>query len=206
MGANAGPVGSCVPYVRDSYAGTGAAAHAPRQRGTIRHPEANRWHLPHLSEELFSRTTRELQLLPGSLAPRQYEHLVHLASCLPFEQAARMLGDLLGVQVNTESTRRLTEYMGAWMDVAQLEDAEPVPHDLSVSASPPGCEQRVLSVDGAMISLEQKQWVEVRTVAIGEPANKPGTDGKAEVHVNQPSYFSSLSDASTFDSPGPKRD
>ena len=42
----------------------------------------------------------ELGLLPGTLAPRQQEHLVHLASCMPFKQAARMLGALLGVQVS----------------------------------------------------------------------------------------------------------
>lgn len=55
-----------------------------------------------------------------------------------------------------------------------------------------------MSVDGAMISLVHKQWVEVRTLAIGEPVSKPGTDGKAEVHVDHLSYFSRLADASTF--------
>lgn len=138
-------------------------------------------------------------MLPGSLAPRQHEHLVHLASCLPFEQAARMLGDLLGVQVSGETARRLAEQMGAWMDVAQLADTDPVSSsEAPTSASLPVPERCVMSADGAMISLVHQQWVEVRTAAIGEPVEKLGTTGEAEVHVGQLSYFSRLSDASTF--------
>src|SRR5215469_12159587 len=48
---------------------------------------------------VFSPLDEELGLLPGTLAPRQQEHLVHLASCMPFKQAAWMLGTLLGVQI-----------------------------------------------------------------------------------------------------------
>lgn len=110
-----------------------------------------------------------------------------------------MLGDLLGVQVSKETARRLTEQMGAWMDVAQFEDAEPISSRDSPGASTLSVpEQCVLSADGAMISLVQKQWVEVRTLAIGEPVEKLGTTGKAEVHVDHLSYFSHLTDASTF--------
>lgn len=50
---------------------------------------------------------------------------MHLASCLPFEQAARMLGDLLGVQMSAETVRRLSEQMGAWMDVASSKTLNP---------------------------------------------------------------------------------
>ena len=108
-----------------------------------------------------------------------------------------MLGDLLGVQVSAETARRLAEQMGAWMDVAQLVDTSALvvePTDL------PEPDQCVLSADGAMISLTHKQWVEVRTVAIGEPVNQGanGTSEGQEIHVDRLSYFSSLSGASTF--------
>ncbi len=46
--------------------------------------------------------------------------------------------------------------------------------------------------DGAMISLVHKQWVETRTVAIGEPQEKPGAEGEREIHVGKLSYFSRL--------------
>lgn len=124
---------------------------------------------------------------------------MHLASCLPFDQAARMLGELLGVQVSAETTRFLAEQMGAWMDVAQFENAEVAASaEEPVSPEPPVPQRRVLSVDGAMISLIHQQWVEVRPIAIGEPEIRQGTTGETEVHVGQLSYFSSLSDASTF--------
>lgn len=124
---------------------------------------------------------------------------MHLASCLPFEQAARLLSDLLGVQVNAETARRIAEQMGAWMEVAQLAETDlSAPPEAHASPDQPALERCALSVDGAMISLVHKQWVEVRTLAIGNPGNQPHPDGEAEVHVSQLSYFSSLSDASTF--------
>jgi hypothetical protein len=142
---------------------------------------------------------RELELLPGSLAPRQQEHLVHLASCLPFEQAAHLLGDLLGVQVSAETARCITEQMGAWMEVAQLAETDlSAPPEMHACPEQPVLERGVLSVDGAMISLIHKQWVEVRTLAIGNLGNQTPPDGEAELHVGQLSYFSSLADASTF--------
>jgi hypothetical protein len=56
----------------------------------------------------------------------------------------------------------------------------------------------VISPDGAMISLIHKQWVEIRTVAIGEPQEKLNAAGEVEIHVGKLSYFSRLADASTF--------
>jgi DDE superfamily endonuclease len=51
----------------------------------------------------------ELALLPGSLAPRQQEHLAHLACFMPFDKAAQMIEELLAVQTNEETVRQLTE-------------------------------------------------------------------------------------------------
>jgi hypothetical protein len=90
----------------------------------------------------------ELGLLPGTLAPRQQEHLVHLASYMPFKQAVRMLGALLGVQIGEEAARRLTERMGAHLEAAQTAEADaPASHE---STNQPAPERCVLSVDGAM--------------------------------------------------------
>ncbi|GHO48619.1 hypothetical protein KSX_67820 [Ktedonospora formicarum] len=110
-----------------------------------------------------------------------------------------MLGDLLGVQVSTETARRLTEQMGAWMDVAQTEASLAPPSETRKDVPAP--KLRVVSADGAMISLVHKQWVEVRTVAIGESVSKPDPNRKPatqEIHVDHLSYFSHLSGAATF--------
>src|SRR5690349_10990181 len=78
-----------------------------------------------IAEPVFFPLDEELGLLPGTLAPRQQEHLVHLASCMPFKQAARMLADLLGVRISTETARRLTEQLGVCIEAAQTAKADP---------------------------------------------------------------------------------
>jgi hypothetical protein len=103
---------------------------------------------------------------------------------------------LLCVQTDEETVRRLTERMAACMDVAQMaEDDMPL---LEKSKDPQLLLRRVFSADGAMVSLRKKQWVETRTVAIGEPQEKRSSDGEIEFHVGQLSYFSRLADAFTF--------
>ena len=63
-------------------------------------------------------------MLPGSLAPRQQEHLAHLASWMPFDKAAQMIEEILGVQTNEETVRQLTERMGAYMEAAQAAESD----------------------------------------------------------------------------------
>lgn len=103
---------------------------------------------------VFFPLDEELALLPGQLAPRQQEHLTHLACFMPFEQAAQMLETLLGVHTTGETARSLTERMGACMEAAHVAETEtpsvPVTTDL------PALQQCVVSADGAMISLVNK--------------------------------------------------
>ena len=75
-------------------------------------------------EQVFFPLDDELGLLPGSLAPRQQEHLVHLASWMPFDKAAQMIEEILGVQTNEETVRQLTERMGACMEAAQAAESD----------------------------------------------------------------------------------
>ena len=135
----------------------------------------------------------ELALLPGSLTPRQQDHLVHLGSCLPFEQAAKMLECLLGVQVSEALVRRHTEAAGAEVEAVQTAKAseEAKPSAKSVA-------RLAVSADGAYVPLLKGQWAEVRTVAIGEVQQERTAQGEQEVHVRHLSYFSRRTDAATF--------
>ena len=115
---------------------------------------------------------------------------------MPFDKAASMVERLLGVQTNEETVRRLSERMGKWMEEAQTaerdvtEQGEKDQKDFLTRCA--------FSVDGAMIPLTKKQWAETRTLAIGEPTEKRNAERKREIHVGRLSYFSRLTDASTF--------
>lgn len=138
----------------------------------------------------------ELGLLPGNLAPRQHEHVVHLASWMPFAWAARMLDHLLGVQVSEETVRRLTEQVGARVEAAQTAQAKaPLQEEPQAKAVPT---RLVMSADGACVPLLHGEWAEVRTVAIGEVEEGHTAEGEHAIHVGQLSYFSRLTDAETF--------
>lgn len=145
---------------------------------------------------VFFPLDEELGLLPGNLAPRQQEHLVHLASWMPFGRTADMLARLLGVQVGEETVRRLTERTGAQIEAAQTEQAHEPWQEEPTQAEPP--DRLVLSADGAMVPLRGGEWGEVRTLAIGEPVAELASTSEPEVHVEQLSYFSRLVDATTF--------
>ncbi len=146
--------------------------------------------------KVFFPLDEELGLLPGHLAPRQQEHLVHLACFMPFDKVAEMMEEIVSVQTNEETVRRLTEQVGNWMEAVQTAeiDAESEP-ELEEKLPLQRC---VFSADGAMISLVHKQWVETRTVAIGSPQEKLNAEGEVEIHVGKLSYFSRLADAVTF--------
>ncbi len=138
----------------------------------------------------------ELGLWPGNLAPRQHEHVVHLASWMPFAWAARMLDHLLGVQVSEETVRRLTEQAGASVAAAQTAQAKtPVEEEPQAEAVP---SRLAISADGACVPLLHGEWAEVRTVTIGEVEERCTPEGEQEVHVGKVSYFSRLTDAETF--------
>jgi hypothetical protein len=146
--------------------------------------------------KVFFPLDEELGLLPGNLAPRQQEHLAHLACFMPFDKAAEMVGAILSVQTNEETARQLTEHMGACMETAQTVEVDaPDSQEAKDGPVPQRC---VISSDGAMVSLVHKQWAEVRTLAIGEPEERRNADGEIEIHVGKLSYFSRLADASTF--------
>jgi hypothetical protein len=105
---------------------------------------------------------------------------------------------MLGVQTDEETARRLTEQAGSWMEAVQTVEADaPLPHASKEKHVPvPQC--CAFSADGAMVSLVNGQWVETRTLAIGEVEEKRTADGKREIHVGHLSSFSRLADAATF--------
>jgi hypothetical protein len=130
------------------------------------------------------------------LTPRQHEHLVHLATCMPFERAAQMLAAILGVQVSEATVRRWTEQAGARYEAVQTaQSQQPEPE---TNPSPVPCKQAISS-DGAYVPLVSGEWAEVRTAAIGEVETRTNAQGNEQVKVTHLSYFSRMTDAETFE-------
>jgi hypothetical protein len=146
--------------------------------------------------KVFFPLDEELELLPGNLAPRQQEHVIHLACWMPFDKAACMVERLLGVQTNEETVRCLSERLGKWMQEAQTAELDNEEEDKQDQKD--YVQRCAMSCDGAMVPLTHRQWAEVRTIAIGEPEEKRNAKGEREIHVGKLSYFSRLADASTF--------
>src|SRR6266568_6102975 len=143
--------------------------------------------------EAFSPLDEELGLLSGGLTPRGEETLVRLASWMPFERARELLEDLLGMQVSLATARRVTLATGeAALAVCEAEEER---LKQEVPQAPAGAEKQAMSGDGAFVQLVGGEWVEVKTLAIGEVTrNKRG-----EVCTPPLSYFSRLCDAASFE-------
>jgi hypothetical protein len=145
----------------------------------------------------FSPLDEELGLLPGQLTPRLQEGLVRLSSHIPsFAKATTEFAFWTQVEVHRTTTGRLTEAAGATAVAFQTAEAEAIlrthPHPSHTST------RLVLSVDGAMVPLRHGQWAEARTLAVGEPHLSTDADGQAQVQTSALSYFSRLTDSSTF--------
>src|SRR6266702_3077795 len=134
----------------------------------------------------------QLELLSSGITPRAEETLVRLASWMPFESARDLLEDLLGIEVSKATAWRATLVTGQ----AQLSVCEQAMERLKreLPQAPAGAEKQALSGDGAMVHLVGGEWVEVKTLALGEVTrNKRG-----EVCMQHLSYCSRLCDAASF--------
>lgn len=141
----------------------------------------------------FSPLDKELGLLNGELTPRLQESLVRLSTWMPFGRASKELKYFTRVEVSEATARRITEGAGANYVQVQSEQVEQILEQTPLS--PEGPQLQLISADGAMVHEVSGEWVEVKTVAIGEVEAKGDT---GEVHTRELSYFSRLSEASDF--------
>jgi hypothetical protein len=143
--------------------------------------------------EAFFPLDEQLGLSSGELTPRGEETLVRLSAWMPFAQAQELLQDLLGMQVSKATARRVTLATGEAALLVCEAEVERLKQE--VPLAPAGAEKQAMSGDGAFVHLVGGEWVEVKTLAIGEVTrNKRG-----EVCTQQLSYFSRLCDAASFE-------
>jgi hypothetical protein len=118
--------------------------------------------------------------------------LVRLGSWMPFAHAARELGRLTGAAVSESLAERLTEAAGAAYVAEQTAAVERLERRPPPEPAGPGLLQ--LSADGAMISLVGKQWVEVKTLALGRVIRAAA----GTVRTTDLSYFSRRAEHTAF--------
>jgi hypothetical protein len=132
----------------------------------------------------------QLGLVAGSLSPSIQDHLVHLATWMPFGRAVQMLKRYTGVQVSEATVRRQTYEVGkAALVVQNTQKSQPS----EAEAEPTG--KLIVSPDGAMVSLLKGVWAEVKTVVVGKV--EPAKSGES-VHSTKLSYFSRMLEVETF--------
>ena len=138
-----------------------------------------------------------LGLLPGTLTPRLQESLVRLSTWIPsFAKAMQELAHFTQVNVSRATAQRITVAAGAAAVAVQTAEVERI---LVQYPEPPVTPETLLvSADGAMVPLQGGEWAEVKTLAIGEVAPPVLEAGKPVVHTHNLSYFSRLTDSTTF--------
>jgi hypothetical protein len=129
------------------------------------------------------------------LTPRAEETLVRLSTWMPYESARELLAELLGMQVSKATARRATLHTGqaalaVWE--AQVERLKQEAPQAPVGSGEG--EKQAMSADGAMVHLVGGEWVEVKTLAIGEVTR----NRRGEVCTQHLSYCSRLGDAASF--------
>lgn len=117
----------------------------------------------------------ELGLLSGGLTSRGEKLLARLASWMPFEPARELLEELVGVQVSKATARRATLATGTAALAVWGAEVERLKQE--VPQAPDGVDKQAMSGDGAYVLLVGGEWVEVKTLTIGEVTRNKRGDG-----------------------------
>jgi hypothetical protein len=144
----------------------------------------------------FSPLDEELELLPGSLTPNLVEGLARLGAWMPFEPAAKLLGDFWRVPVSESTARRQTEAIGAAYVAVQAAEVAALEREPPLAPAGPAVQQ--LSVDGALVPLVGGVWGEVKLLTLGTVGTPVWEAQEWRVHASELSYFGRMTDHQTF--------
>jgi hypothetical protein len=137
-----------------------------------------------------------LGLVPGGLTPYGHECLVRLSGWMPFEKAAELLADFMGIQVSKGMSQRYAEEAGAAYEQLQVEEVDWLEKEAPEAEQ--GADKIQVSADGAMVPLVHGVWAEVKTLVVGEVQPAMEQDGEKVVHTRNLSYFSRKVNAEEF--------
>jgi hypothetical protein len=121
---------------------------------------------------------------------------VRLSGWVPFERAAELLEEFLGIAISKGMAQAYTEAAGAVYVQMQEEEMARLEREMPEAAE--GAEKMQISADGAMVPLLHGIWAEVRTLVIGEVEASQRQQGEQEIHTRNLSYFSRKVSAQDF--------
>src|SRR5258708_3955299 len=140
---------------------------------------------------------KELDVLTGGLTPHAQQCLIRLSAWMPFAHAAQMLFELLGIHISRASARRCTLRAGEKLEQMQTDQAHPQATDQK-SEDVAGTKRLAMSTDGAFVPVVGGEWVEVKTLVIGEVQETGRLESEAGRHTCNHSSFSRVADAISF--------
>src|SRR5437588_1624169 len=111
---------------------------------------------------------------------------------MPFEAAGELLEELMGVRVSKATARRATLATGTAARAVWEAEVERLKQE--APQAPDGADKQAMSGDGAFVHLVGGEWVEVKTLTIGEVTR----NSRGEVCMRQVSSCSRLADAERF--------
>lgn len=138
----------------------------------------------------------ELALLPGVLTPSLQEDLVHLGTWMPFKRAAKEFKHFTHTDVSRPTVERITEAAGAAYVQIQEQEVERLERETPTPGA--GSAKQFLSVDGAFVPLVGGEWMEVKTMVVGDVLPPVQRRGETVIETHNLSYFSRLIDSDTF--------
>jgi hypothetical protein len=132
-----------------------------------------------------------LALADSALTPQLHEGLVRLGTWMPFAKGAELLAYFTGTKVSASSVRRWSERAG--QDLVAWEQAECERIERELPEAPAASGPMMASSDGAMVPVVGGEWVEVKTLAVGQVVERDG-----EARAEAMSYFSRHAEAEVF--------
>lgn len=93
---------------------------------------------------------RVLKLGPGQASPKLAAILAWLAVDLPFDQVPDVVAQTLGLVIDGEMVRRVTETMGSWAESQEQLAIQEAPSGQAVPSAP-GPSTLFIALDGAML-------------------------------------------------------
>lgn len=137
---------------------------------------------------------RVLKLGPGQATPKLVAILARLAIELPFDQVPDVVAQTLGLEVDGEMVRRVTEKIGSWAESQEQTAIRAAQCENTPAPSVPGPSTLLIALDGAMVNTKRlrddhRGWHEgkVGVCARFEPTPPPLSGAKND---SKPSYES----------------